>query len=55
MLTGAAGIGGFLYSEYNSAIYTHLVTCILTIGVTGLIMDRMMTVVENRLKSYTTI
>ncbi len=55
MLTGAPGIGGFLYSEYNGAIYTHLVTCILTIGLTGLVMDRLMTVAENWLKSYTTI
>ena len=32
MLTGAPGIGGFLWQEYNSLIYAHIILCILTIG-----------------------
>ena len=36
MLTGAPGVGGFLWQEYNSLIYEHIILCILTIGVVGL-------------------
>jgi len=31
MLTGTPGIGGFLWQEYNSLIYAHILLCILTI------------------------
>src|SRR6185503_5977434 len=31
MLTGTPGVGGFLWQEYNSLIYAHIVLCILTI------------------------
>lgn len=49
MLTGAPGIGGFLWQEYNSLIYEHIILCIVTIGVVGIILDRLMKVVEDRL------
>src|SRR5688500_1253274 len=45
MLTGTPGIGGFLWQEYNSLIYEHIILCILTIGVVGILLDRMMKVV----------
>jgi hypothetical protein len=32
MLTGTPGVGGFLWQEYNSLIYEHIILCILTIG-----------------------
>lgn len=51
MLTGAAGVGGFLWQEYNSAIYGHIILCILTIGLVGFVLDRMMRMVEVRLKA----
>jgi len=51
MLTGTPGIGGFLWQEYNSLIYEHIILCILTIGVVGFILDRMMSAVEHRLKA----
>ncbi len=35
MLTGAPGVGGFLWQEYNACIYAHIILCILTIGVVG--------------------
>jgi nitrate/nitrite transport system permease protein len=50
MLTGSPGIGGFLWQEYNSLIYEHIILCILTIGVVGFVLDRLMSVVERRLR-----
>jgi nitrate/nitrite transport system permease protein len=51
MLTGTPGVGGFLWQEYNSLIYAHILLCILTIGVVGFLLDRMMGFVEVRLRS----
>lgn len=50
MLTGAPGVGGFLWQEYNSLIYEHIILCILAIGLVGFALDRLMGVVERRLK-----
>ena len=50
MLTGTPGVGGFLWQEYNSLIYEHIILCIGTIGVVGYVLDRMMSVVESRFK-----
>ena len=50
-LTGAPGVGGFLWQEYNSLIYEHIILCIATIGVVGYILDRMMSLVEARFKT----
>jgi nitrate/nitrite transport system permease protein len=46
MLTGRPGVGGFLWQEYNSLIYSHIILCIITIGVVGFVLDRLMSVVE---------
>ena len=51
MLTGTPGVGGFLWQEYNSLIYAHILLCILTIGFVGFLLDRMMGFVEMRLRS----
>jgi nitrate/nitrite transport system permease protein len=51
MLTGAPGIGGFLWQEYNSLIYEHIILCILTIGIVGFILDKLMSVVELRFRT----
>jgi nitrate/nitrite transport system permease protein len=50
MLTGAPGVGGFLWQEYNSLIYEHIILCILTIGLVGFGLDRIMSLVEARLR-----
>lgn len=50
MLTGSPGVGGFLWQEYNSLIYEHIILCIITIGVIGFILDRLMGLVERRLQ-----
>ncbi|HVR75055.1 MAG TPA: nitrate ABC transporter permease [Planctomycetota bacterium] len=51
MLTGAPGVGGFLWQEYNSLIYEHIILCIVTIGVVGFSLDRLMSLVERRFKA----
>jgi nitrate/nitrite transport system permease protein len=51
MLTGTPGIGGFLWQEYNSLIYAHIVLAILTIGIIGFVLDRLMGVAESRLRA----
>jgi nitrate/nitrite transport system permease protein len=51
MLSGAPGIGGFLWQEYNSLIYEHIILCILTIGLVGFALDRAMSAVELRFKA----
>jgi len=51
MLTGAPGIGGFLWQEYNSLIYEHIILCIITIGLVGFVLDRLMSVLESRFKT----
>lgn len=50
MLTGAPGIGGFLWQEYNSLVYSHILLSIVTIGVIGFLLDRLMGVLEHRLQ-----
>jgi nitrate/nitrite transport system permease protein len=51
MLTGAPGVGGFLWQEYNALIYEHIILCILTIGLVGFVLDRMMAAVERRFRT----
>ncbi len=51
MLTGRPGVGGFLWQEYNAGSYSRIILCILTIGVVGLVLDRLMSVVEQRFKT----
>jgi len=51
MLTGTPGVGGFLWQEYNSLVYEHIILCIITIGVTGFILDRLMGLVERHFKT----
>ncbi|MBL8241172.1 MAG: nitrate ABC transporter permease [Bryobacterales bacterium] len=51
MLTGTPGVGGFLWQEYNSLIYSHILLCILTIGLVGFILDRVMGFAETRLRA----
>jgi nitrate/nitrite transport system permease protein len=48
MLTGTPGVGGFLWQEYNSLVYEHIILCILTIGMVGFVLDRCMSAVERR-------
>src|SRR5207302_5124119 len=48
MLTGTPGVGGFLWQEYNSLIYAHILLAILTIGIVGFVLDRLMGLAEAR-------
>src|SRR2546428_3917300 len=51
MLTGRPGVGGFLWQEYNALNYSHIILCILTIGIVGFALDRLMSVIEGRFKT----
>ncbi len=51
MLTGKPGIGGFLWQQYNALSYAHIILSILTIGIVGFLLDRMMSVIEGRFKT----
>ena len=51
MLTGAPGVGGFLWQEYNSLVYSHILLSIIAIGLIGFGLDRLMSVVEQHFKT----
>lgn len=51
MLTGKPGVGGFLWQQYNALSYAHIILCILTIGVVGFVLDRLMSLVEQRFQT----
>jgi nitrate/nitrite transport system permease protein len=51
MLTGAPGVGGFLWQEYNSLVYSHILLSIIAIGLIGFVLDRLMSVVEQHFKT----
>lgn len=48
MLTGSPGVGGFLWQEYNSLVYSHIILAIITIGAVGYLLDRLMAIAEVR-------
>jgi nitrate/nitrite transport system permease protein len=50
MLTGTPGVGGFLWQEYNSLVYSHILLSVLTIGLIGFVLDRLMGLLEARFK-----
>jgi len=50
MLTGTPGVGGFLWQEYNSLVYSHIILSVITIGAIGFLLDRVMGLVEARFK-----
>jgi nitrate/nitrite transport system permease protein len=52
MLTGAPGIGGFLWQEYNSLVYSHILLSMITIGVIGFLLDRLMSAAQQRLQPW---
>jgi len=51
MLTGTPGVGGFLWQEYNSLVYAHILLAIITIGVVGFVLDRLMGMAETKLRT----
>jgi nitrate/nitrite transport system permease protein len=51
MLIGKPGVGGFLWQEYNANIYAHIILSILTIGVIGFVLDRLMSLIEGRFRT----
>ncbi|HYC73031.1 MAG TPA: ABC transporter permease [Opitutaceae bacterium] len=53
MLTGAPGLGGFLWQEYNALNYRHIVMCVIAIGLIGFLLDRLMSLAEAKLRAAT--
>src|SRR6266480_1804935 len=51
MLTGTPGVGGFLWQEYNSLVYSHILLFVITIGTIGFTLDRVMGFVEARVRT----
>jgi nitrate/nitrite transport system permease protein len=51
MLTGTPGVGGFLWQEYNSLVYSHIILSVVTIGAVGLALDRLMGLIEARVRA----
>jgi nitrate/nitrite transport system permease protein len=51
MLTGTPGVGGFLWQEYNSLVYAHILLAIITIGLVGFALDRLMGLAETKLRA----
>jgi len=51
MLTGTPGVGGFLWQEYNSLVYSHILLSVITIGAIGFALDRLMGLVEARVRA----
>jgi nitrate/nitrite transport system permease protein len=51
MLTGTPGVGGFLWQEYNSLVYAHILLAIITIGLVGFTLDRLMALAEQKLRA----
>jgi nitrate/nitrite transport system permease protein len=51
MLIGKPGIGGFLWQQYNANSFAHIILSILTIGVIGFVLDRLMSLIEGRFRS----
>jgi len=51
MLTGSPGLGGFLWQEDNSLVYSHILLSVLAIGLIGYSLDRLMGVIERRFKT----
>jgi nitrate/nitrite transport system permease protein len=51
MLTGTPGVGGFLWQEYNSLVYSHIILSVVTIGAIGFALDRLMGLIEARFRT----
>jgi nitrate/nitrite transport system permease protein len=46
MLTAKNGIGGFLNQEFNAGKTEHILLCVITIGLVGFVLDRLMSLAE---------
>ncbi|PTY00829.1 nitrate ABC transporter, permease protein [Verrucomicrobia bacterium LW23] len=51
MLTGTAGVGGFLWSEYNAGNNSRIILCIAAIGLVGFVLDKLMGLAEAQFKT----
>ncbi len=48
MLNGGAGIGFWLWDEYNASNYEHIIIAIFIVGIVGLLLEQILTAIANR-------
>lgn len=48
MLNGGAGIGFWLWDEYNASNYEHIIIAIFVVGIVGLLLEQALTAIANR-------
>ena len=48
MLNGGAGIGFWLWDEYNASNYEHIIIAIFVVGIVGLLLEQILTAIANR-------
>jgi nitrate/nitrite transport system permease protein len=47
MIVGGTGIGGFVWSEWNSLNVTSIITAIVVIGLVGIVLDRLLALLQS--------
>lgn len=50
MLIGGRGIGYFVWNEWNNLNIANIIVCIVLIGLVGIVLDRLLSMVEKRVK-----
>ncbi|GGG16972.1 nitrate ABC transporter permease [Paenibacillus abyssi] len=50
MLIGGRGIGYFVWNEWNNLDIANIIVCIVLIGLVGIVLDRLLSLVEKRVK-----
>ncbi|WP_372661182.1 nitrate ABC transporter permease [Cohnella sp.] len=50
MLVGGRGIGYFVWNEWNNLNIANIIVCIVLIGLVGIVLDRLLSLVEKRVK-----
>ena len=48
MLNGGAGIGFWLWDEYNASNYEHIIIAIFVVGIIGLILEQTLIAIAKR-------
>jgi nitrate/nitrite transport system permease protein len=50
MLVGGKGIGYYIWNEWNNLNLSSIIVCIILIGLVGLVLDKLLSAVEKRIK-----
>jgi nitrate/nitrite transport system permease protein len=52
MLIGGVGIGFFIWDAWNSSLISEIILALIYIGLVGFLLDRMITLVGNRISGF---